>query len=372
MTVKGWCPGAHRPMMSGDGLIVRVRPYFGRLEARQAIGLCDAARTYGSGVIDLTNRGNLQIRGVSQDGHAPLLAALDGLGVLDAAPQIETRRNIIVEPFWTPGDSTHRITSDVLRILPQLPELPAKFGFAVDTGGLAVLRAASADIRIERSGGMVMVRADGAERGQRVAVSDAAEAALALAQWFARHRQPDDRRMAAVVQRIGAPEGHEALGQPDAPAPVVGTTRFGMMVGAAFGHISATALTRVITTTGATAVRLTPWRMVIFEGAEAVDDPGFICTPETALLNTHACPGAPHCASATVETRMIARALAGQVGGSLHVSGCAKGCACKPRTDITLIGRDGRFDLVRGGHAWDAPDRCGLDPATIATELTRS
>ena len=24
--VKGWCPGAHRPMMSGDGLVVRIRP----------------------------------------------------------------------------------------------------------------------------------------------------------------------------------------------------------------------------------------------------------------------------------------------------------------------------------------------------------
>ena len=23
--VQGWCPGAHRPMMSGDGLVVRVR-----------------------------------------------------------------------------------------------------------------------------------------------------------------------------------------------------------------------------------------------------------------------------------------------------------------------------------------------------------
>ena len=24
--IKGWCPGALRPMLSGDGLVVRVRP----------------------------------------------------------------------------------------------------------------------------------------------------------------------------------------------------------------------------------------------------------------------------------------------------------------------------------------------------------
>ena len=27
--VKGWCPGALQPMPSGDGLLVRVRPWCG-------------------------------------------------------------------------------------------------------------------------------------------------------------------------------------------------------------------------------------------------------------------------------------------------------------------------------------------------------
>ena len=29
--IKGWCPGALRPMQSGDGLVVRIRPPTGRL-----------------------------------------------------------------------------------------------------------------------------------------------------------------------------------------------------------------------------------------------------------------------------------------------------------------------------------------------------
>ncbi|MFD1807161.1 hypothetical protein ACFSHQ_00890 [Gemmobacter lanyuensis] len=36
--MQGWCPGALRPMMSGDGLVVRVRPRLGRLRADQARG----------------------------------------------------------------------------------------------------------------------------------------------------------------------------------------------------------------------------------------------------------------------------------------------------------------------------------------------
>ena len=37
--IKGWCPGALRPMQSGDGLVVRVRPFGGRLEAHRSPGL---------------------------------------------------------------------------------------------------------------------------------------------------------------------------------------------------------------------------------------------------------------------------------------------------------------------------------------------
>ena len=37
--VKGWCPGALRPMLSGDGLVLRVRPHGGRLSQAQAAGI---------------------------------------------------------------------------------------------------------------------------------------------------------------------------------------------------------------------------------------------------------------------------------------------------------------------------------------------
>ena len=71
--IRGWCPGAHRPMMSGDGLVVRVRPRLARLTTEQVLGLCAAARRHGNGTIDLTNRANLQMRGVDEEDHQPLL-----------------------------------------------------------------------------------------------------------------------------------------------------------------------------------------------------------------------------------------------------------------------------------------------------------
>ena len=60
--IKGWCPGALRPMQSGDGLVVRVRPFGGRLDAAQISGLAHLAEHHGNGLIDVTSRANLQIR----------------------------------------------------------------------------------------------------------------------------------------------------------------------------------------------------------------------------------------------------------------------------------------------------------------------
>ena len=182
---KGWCPGAYRPMESGDGLIVRVRPVLARLTAEQAYGLCEAARACGSGIIDLTSRANLQIRGVRPDTHGPLLERLGGLGLLDADPALESRRNILVDPYWQAGDDTARVAAALTARLGDLPPLPAKFGFAVDAGTGRRLAAASADIRVERgTGGGLILRADGAPLGRPVAVEDAVDAVIALAHWF--------------------------------------------------------------------------------------------------------------------------------------------------------------------------------------------
>ena len=90
--IRGWCPTAWRPMMAGDGLLVRVRPPLGRLTVPQAIGLAEAARLHGNGLVDLTNRAALQLRGVTEQGHGPLLRHLVALGLTDHDPAREARR----------------------------------------------------------------------------------------------------------------------------------------------------------------------------------------------------------------------------------------------------------------------------------------
>ena len=352
--IRGACPGALRPMMSGDGLLARVRPRLGRLSATQARGIAEAALRHASGDLDLTRRANLQIRAVRD--HGALLADLDALGLVDPDPAAETRRNLLVEPTRHP-DSL-RIAREIEDGLAMLPDLPPKFGFAVDCGAAPMLGEAPADVRIERTAKGFAVRADGLPTGRPASPHGAPLMALALARLFARLRGPH-RRMSAFAATGRLPVGHEGAVPLPPIAPLApGMHADGAVVGAPFGAIRAETLLEALERSGAVGIRLTPWRLMLLEdgGMPGLPD---LCEAPDPRLSAHACPGAPRCASASVETRALAAALAPRHPG-LHVSGCAKGCAHSGSAPITFVGRSGLYDLVRGGRASDAPERAGL------------
>lgn len=366
--VKGWCPGAYRPMMAADGLVVRIRPRFARLTAVQALGLCELAQHYGHGYLDLTNRANLQIRGVAHKDYAALLQALGDLGLLDADPALEGRRNIVVTPFWESGDDVQDLTQALLAALPDLPELPAKVGFAVDCCGQPVLTQGSADIRIEQGANGLVLRANGAVAGRSVTQDTAIPALIEMAEWLAARISPDRRRMAQVVAAAALPASWcDTAILPAALPPKIGAVREGALIGAAFGHVDAAALMQVIKGQNLSALRVTPWRMLLLEGGALPDVSAFITDPHDPLMRVDACTGAPFCPSASVPTRDLARKLAAKTKGSLHVSGCAKGCARARSADLTLVGNQGRFDVVRHGTADATPTIFGLSPQDIET-----
>ena len=349
--IKGWCPGAHRPMLSGDGYIVRIRPRLARLMAAQVRGLAEAALRHGSGVIDLTSRANLQVRGVKEAGIEPLLQDLARLDLLDADAETEARRNVLVAPDWRAGDLTHRLALGLMDRLADMPPLPAKFGFAIDTGDRRLLAGASADIRIECGPNGLILRADGAALGQPVDEAQAMDQAIAMANWFVAKGSPG--RMARLVASGATMPGWEAEPLPEQALMRPGPHELGAVVGFAFGQMTAHDLLAL----PPVAVRVTPWRMLLLEGVQHTTTP-----PDPTLMLVDACPGAPFCPASTVETRGLARAVARP---GLHVSGCAKGCARPRPAAMTLVGREGRFDLVLAGSPWDRPSRTGLLPGMV-------
>ena len=188
-----------------------------------------------------------------------------------------------------------------------MPSLPAKFGFAVDAGEVRLLAGAPADVRIERGVVGLVVRADGAETGRSVSESEAVDLALDLAGWFAR-----ERGAARRMRQLEPPAGWQGA-KPGAEAALVpGESRVGPVRGVAFGQVSAADLGEIVERSGARALRFTPWRSLVLERSAAIDHVALIADAGDPLLGVDACPGAPACASATVETRVLARTLAGQ------------------------------------------------------------
>ncbi|MFZ1728444.1 MAG: precorrin-3B synthase, partial [Albidovulum sp.] len=153
-----------------------------------------------------------------------------------------------------------------------------------------------------------------------------------------------------------------------APDPAPGPLPLGWLVGFEFGQITAETLS-ILAEIG--PMRVTPWRMLLIEGAtQAPDIPGLITAPNDPRLRVSACTGAPGCPQAQGQTRALACALAASVpvDKHLHVSGCAKGCARPVASSTTLVARPGGlFDLIRDGRASDLPTRTGLTPATLVS-----
>ncbi len=373
--IKGWCPGALRPMMSGDGLVVRIRPRLAQLSQTQAAGIADLSKQYGNGLIDLSARANVQLRGVRNDTHAPLINGLRDLGLVDGDATLEARRNITVTPFWTPGDDSQQIATALETALaaPDAPALPGKFGFAVDCGDAPVLQGTSADIRIERGRDGLICRADGMETGKQVSAANAPQAAIALARWFIETGgAPDGRgRMARHLEQGAAlPDGYaQASARIENFDAAPTYTPQGQLVGFEFGQMGAGTLASLAE---AGDLRITPWRMVLIEGGLAPERTELITQPDDPRLRVTACTGAPGCPQAKGPTRAIARALARRIAPDqhLHVSGCAKGCAHPGPTDLTLVATGpGRYDLIRNGRAADTPALTGLTEDTMTKAL---
>jgi precorrin-3B synthase len=402
---KGWCPSLYQPMASGDGLLVRVKPPGAVLTADAARLLAQSAARYGNGGIELTSRAAIQVRGLTQDGVARFAAAMVDAGLADSDPEVERRRAVIVSPLA--GDDVRAVAAAVETTLigdPRLAILPPKFAVAVDGGGWLPLGDVGAPIHVACGEGACAVTLRGTGDTVTVAAAEVAEtvARLALTPVDPALRRPPPRRVQAIgwfpcdggkasahYGRTGAPASttsmratrkvvdadlrrHDGGREPVADERAdrfLAEPEYGAFgVGLPFGTFAAAllpSLAALSEQSGDGTLRVSPWRALLFAGVPAAAVAqllktcaalGLIADPADPRLAVIACPGQPACASATVPARADAEQLAALgMSGTLHVSGCAKGCAHPGPARITLVGELGRYGIVRNGRASDTP-----------------
>ncbi|HTW29798.1 MAG TPA: precorrin-3B synthase, partial [Acetobacteraceae bacterium] len=167
---RGWCPDVHAPMAAADGLIVRVKPPLGRLSAKAARVIAAAALRDGSGMIELTARANLQVRGLRPDSAPQFAATMVAAGLAAADPAVERRRNVLVSPqagadpaIAGDPEAVAATLLGALAMAHELEALPGKFGWLVDGGGVASVAGSAADIliRLGPDGALVSVAGAG-------------------------------------------------------------------------------------------------------------------------------------------------------------------------------------------------------------------
>ena len=287
-SARGWCPGAWRPMESGDGLIVRVRPRVGALRLSELETIAGMAERHGNGLRHMTRRANIQLRGVKTESLGALWQELAQIGLLDESAK-ENRCATLCSAHSLESIRTRFRRCPLAREIEErlandeaLRLLPAKFGFVVDGGGLLSLDDERADVRLKAVGenGTAMV-AIGVDRHgpawlgsaePAVAAGMAIEVGRRLAVAPDAHCQMRDLSDAAWRQLCGSVTSSlapmTALVEKRAQRAMVARIADGGAVVAAgfaapFGRLDAATLQRLAigaASLGVDEFRLSPWR----------------------------------------------------------------------------------------------------------------
>jgi len=392
-------------MPTGDGLLVRLRP-IGTISLTAFKELCAAARQYGNGVVEVTARGIIQVRGLSA-ASAPRFADAIMLLSIAAEDGIPVIANALAGLDPAELIDAGALAADLRRALTRtsLPgRLAPKVSVAIDGGGALNLDTLSADVRLraELVNGAVALRAsvggDGASATSLGAImpSDCTEVALRLLEVIAQRGRDARARDILAAEEIGSfrealsscpalcrastsyqhekekkdVDGRDKPGHDSNP---IGTYRlldgsFARGVALAFGHAEAATLERLADAAeadGAHGVQIAPGRALIAIGltrelannfAAAAECLGFIVRADDPRRRVIACAGAPVCASALMTSRAIAPRLASiATPFDIHISGCAKGCAQPRSAAMTIVGTPDGCALVANGTARDTP-----------------
>jgi precorrin-3B synthase len=378
---RGYCPGVWTPMPSGDGWIVRVRPHHARMPGAHVAALARLARSCGNGIIELTRRGNLQIRGVSQSSWPALRAELIALGVAGEEPESDAHPALFVcplsglDPRCAPLEPLADALDQVLSSPGMRGRLPDKFSVVL-SGGSRSSSELSADIHVRlhpaHPGVADIAVAGKLDDSGRTAtalgscdvssVPDAVRRLLLALDVFPNERRRMRDAVAADINHLraalaplscGAARGEASWGSAEVGYHTGSVDWFGYAL--PFGSANAEAwgaLARSAERFGTGEVRFTPTRHVLVVGVRPDDRAALVELGQrrsfgvrrpVRTLELVACSGSPACGSAHGETRELAKRLgrllhrSDRPRATLHVSGCEKSCARDEAADITLV-----------------------------------
>ena len=386
------CPGLLRIVQALDGGICRIKLDGGSITADQADALASAAERFAGGVIEATNRSNLQIRGIGDQSAAlidSLLAA--GLGPRTAAG--DDVRNLMLSPAAGIDPQmrfdTRPLAGKILETLqshPRFHELSAKFAVQLDGGEALAMLEHPHDLWLsayEEHGetllafGLAGCPTDRPLAG--AALADGHALVVAVLELFLDLARPEQTRMRHLLDECPAPVVLEKLGQrirlhsvgdwqreaaPQGlhlgvhPQPLAGQVYVG--AAPALGRLDPVMLrgaARLARTFGDGSLRFTPWQSLLVPNVreadaaqvlDALSKLNLLTRIDDPLSHLIACTGSSGCGKGLADTKHDARLLAALSPHAVdvHLSGCSRSCAAAHRAPATLLAvAPGHYDL---------------------------
>ena len=268
-TRKGWCPSVLKPMETMDGLLVRVKPKFSSISLQQLFGLCDLSIKYGNGLMDLTNRANFQLRGITNRSHRKLVDGLVDIGLGSRCPEVDNAPQILVSPMLSEEfrDLYRRL------VALDLKDLSPKFGFVLDYFEQPRCIQYSGDIRIYLKEHDVLLALDGADAGVTVNYSEIEYQIKDMVDWFMSNRSDKFSRVSTVVSMAGCPSSFVSSPIPkEIKFKKLGPIEGGVSFALNSGQFNASQLVKVLKRASFSGnIRVTPWRALYLPNCELFD-----------------------------------------------------------------------------------------------------
>jgi precorrin-3B synthase len=356
------CPGALQVHQAADGALVRVRLPGGAIAAAQLATLAGLSNGLGSGTLELTARGNLQLRGITDVTAAA--EAIAGAGLLPS-PTHERVRNIVASPLsgraggradvraWV-GELDAAICAE-----PRLAELGGRFWFSLDDGRADVSGlGADAGVHVLDDGLALLLA--GRDTGVRLSADDVVAALVGIAVRFTemrgkawRIKELDDVQDLVPGVELGdgtfAPITKPPVGwisQQDGRVALGAAVPLGVLPARVAEYLAAIEAPLVVT----------PWRSVLVcDLSEEVADVslrvlaplGLVFDENSPWLNVSACTGSPGCAHSAADVRAdAALSLEGDSAVHRHFVGCERACGSPPTGQVLVADGQG-YRLLR-------------------------
>lgn len=404
--------------------MARVRVPGGILTASQVRELGATAASLGSGVIELTSRANVQVRGLSGETETEFAGRMAAAGLLPSATH-ERVRNILASPMAGLDGYGLIEVAPLVRELdlalcarPALSELPGRFLFAIDDGR-SDMTPLGADVTLLPTPRSTSSHGDavegalllaGEDSGLRVNLAGAVPAMMAAAEAFLAERSAQNStawrvselndgpaRIGARIGSAAAPSGVGDTVVPGGAADVRSRHPLGL-VGGRGERVAVVVMPPLGRLTSAQAhslaaaaeagdgeIRLTPWRGAVVPGLNREDAElwlarlaatGLVTDPLSPWTGVTACAGRPGCAKSLADVqadaaRSVVLLVDPPPAGALpvHWAGCERRCGRPSGRAVVVVATGNGYRVDADGQSVHC---AGIDETTATVACSRS